>query len=200
MLTRMTAERPDWLSDDAAAVWDALDVDVIERADPELVAVYCCAVADFTKAQQQLDSSSLLIRGPNGLVKNPLQMVKRDAGETMRRLAAQLGIGAVREGQVPDETTPRYRNRAATERTITALRQGGRLEDVDAATLALARHLAQALDELDAAKFPTQTATLARVQLSALASLRGERDADTSSTGDALTAWLSTPVGDFPQP
>jgi P27 family predicted phage terminase small subunit len=200
--TLVSAERPDWLSDDARAVWDALDTAVIERADADALAVYCCAVADYARARTQLDQSGPLIRGAKGsLIKNPLVMIVRDAAATISRLSQQLGIGQAPEGRSDAGlTTPRYRNRAATERTITALRQGGRLEDVDAATLALARHLAQALDELDAARFPTQTAGLARVQLSALASLRGERDADAQPTSDALVAWLSSPVGDFPQP
>jgi hypothetical protein len=94
-----------------------------------------------------------------------------------------------------------WRNRKATERTISALRQGGRLEAVDAAAVALARHLAAALDEVDGAKLPAQTASLARVQLAALRTLRGfdddtDRDADVSD----LLAILSAEVGDPPQP
>jgi hypothetical protein len=94
-----------------------------------------------------------------------------------------------------------WRNRRATERTITALRRGGRLEEVDAAAVALARHLALALDEVDGAKLPAQTASLARVQLAALRTLRGiddgsERDADVGE----LLAMLSAPVADPPQP
>jgi hypothetical protein len=94
-----------------------------------------------------------------------------------------------------------WRNRRATERTITALRRGGRLEEVDSAAIALARHLALALDEVDAAVLPAQTASLARVQLAALRTLRGiddgsERDADVGE----LLAMLSAPVADPPQP
>jgi hypothetical protein len=99
----------------------------------------------------------------------------------------------------PNEGT--WRNRAATERTITALRAGGKLEEVDAAAVALARHVAAALDSVDAALLPAQTASLARVQLAALRTLRGfdvdtDRDADVSD----LLAMLQTEVGDTPQP
>jgi hypothetical protein len=94
-----------------------------------------------------------------------------------------------------------WRNRTATERTISALRAGGKLEDVDAAAVALARHLAAVLDEVDGAKLPAQIASVARVQLAALRTLRGidddtERDADVSD----LLAILSAEVGDTPQP
>jgi P27 family predicted phage terminase small subunit len=192
---------PEWLSDEASDVWASLDAELVERSDTDALAVYCCAVADFTRAQRQLDQSGPLIRGAKGaLVKNPLQMIKRENAETMRRLALQLGIGVRGESEQAPRLT--YRNQAATERTITALRHGGKLEEVDAATLALARHLAAALDALDAARYPTQTATLARAQLSALATLRGEpsgADRD-EPPPDALVAWLSSPVGDFPQP
>jgi hypothetical protein len=104
--------------------------------------------------------------------------------------------------EAPDEHPGgTWRNRRATERTITALRKGGRLEEVDAAAVALARHLASALDEVDGSKLPAQTASLARVQLAALRTLRGvddgsDRDADLSE----LLAVLSAPVGDTPQP
>jgi hypothetical protein len=94
-----------------------------------------------------------------------------------------------------------WRNRTATERTIEALRKGGKLESVDAAAVALARHLAAALDEVDSAAMPAQTASLARVQLAALRTLRGfdddtDRDAD---VGDLL-AMLQAPLGDQAQP
>jgi hypothetical protein len=97
-------------------------------------------------------------------------------------------------------SAPRRRNQAALERTITALRNGGRLEDVDAAAVALARHLAGALDEVDAEARPAQVASLARVQLATLRTLRGidddsQRDAD---VGDLL-AILSSEVGNPPQ-
>jgi hypothetical protein len=92
------------------------------------------------------------------------------------------------------------RNRAAVERTITGLRQGGKLEDVDAATVGLARHLATALDTVDPLTQAGRVAQLARVYLATLRSLRGvdedsERDTD---LGDLL-ALLSAPVGDPPQ-
>jgi hypothetical protein len=94
-------------------------------------------------------------------------------------------------------TKPRSRNRAAVERTLTALRSGGRLKEVDSAVTALGRHLADALDDLDPVEFPHQTAALARVHLAAVQILRGrdevpDRDSD---IGDLLAA-LSAPPSD----
>jgi hypothetical protein len=108
-------------------------------------------------------------------------------------------MGDVAKRETPG--VPSWRNQRATERTIDALRRGGRLEEVDAAAVALARHLALALDKVDGATMPAQTASLARVQLAALRTLRGvddgsDRDADLSE----LLAVLSAPVGDPPQP
>jgi hypothetical protein len=97
--------------------------------------------------------------------------------------------------------SPTRRNRTAVERTITALRHGGRLEEVDAATTALARHLAGALDTVDAGAYPAQTASLARVHLATLRQLRGldDTERDDAGIGDLLAA-LSAEVGDPAQP
>jgi hypothetical protein len=112
-----------------------------------------------------------------------------------KRDAAKVRVGDAAR------VNPRQRNRAATEHTITALRAGGKIEAVDAAAIALARHLAAALDEVDPEARPAQVASLARVHLATLRTLRGvdddsERDAD---VGDLL-ALLSTEVGNPPQP
>jgi hypothetical protein len=108
-------------------------------------------------------------------------------------------MGGVAKRETP--AAPSWRNQRATERTIDALRRGGKLEEVDAAAVALARHLALALDKVDGATMPAQTASLARVQLAALRTLRGiddgtERDADVGE----LLAMLSAPLEHPPQP
>jgi hypothetical protein len=98
-------------------------------------------------------------------------------------------------------SVPSWRNQRATERTIDALRKGGKLEEVDAAAVALARHLALALDRIDASAMPAQTASLARVQLAALRTLRGIDDGSERDAGvDELLAMLSAPLEHPPQP
>jgi hypothetical protein len=92
----------------------------------------------------------------------------------------------------------RGRNRAAVERTVTALRAGGRLETVDAATIALARHLAAALDTVDPAENPAQVASLARVHLSTVKLLRGAAVDDDDGFAEVVAA-MSTKMGDAPE-
>jgi P27 family predicted phage terminase small subunit len=193
-------EAPTWLSDDARAVWDEIVAAGVD-ADRDAMAVYCCAVVDFTKAQKTLDEFGNVVRGARGgMIRSPFSAVKSENAQTVITLAREFGL----LGKVDDEAPPTragWRNAAAAERTITALRSGGRLEDVDAATTALVRHLAAALDGLDATEFPAQTASLARVQLAAIRTLRGgdDDDAHDGSIGELLAA-LSAPMGDGSEP
>jgi hypothetical protein len=94
-------------------------------------------------------------------------------------------------------TKPRCRNRDGLERTLRALRAGGRVEEADAAVTALARHVSDALDGLDPVEFPHQTAALARVHLQAVQILRGHDDVgDPDSDLGTLLAFLSAPDGE----
>jgi hypothetical protein len=91
------------------------------------------------------------------------------------------------------------RNQMGTERTLDALRAAGRLENVDASTVALARTLAEALDRVDPERYPSQLANLAKAQLDTLRVLRGNDDTDDR----AFAQWLSSvqaTMGDAPQP
>jgi P27 family predicted phage terminase small subunit len=172
-------------------------------ADRDALAVYCCAVADYAQAQQMLDQTGPVIRDARGSVKrNPMAMVKAANAATIRQMARDLGLRNARpELEEPPERRT-YRNQAATERTLTGLRRVGRLDEPDAGLVALARHLAEALDRIDPARFPAQTASLARVQLATLQSLRGHDDEQPTASGgvDDLLAFLSAPVGDSPDP
>jgi hypothetical protein len=67
---------------------------------------------------------------------------------------------------------PRARNRNAAELTLKALRDLGRLEPVDAATVGLLRTTADALDDLSLTD-PARMGSIARVHLAALRFLRG---------------------------
>jgi hypothetical protein len=94
----------------------------------------------------------------------------------------------------------RRRNQDGTERTLTALRELGRLEPVDAGEVALARHLAWCLDTVDAQRYPAQTASLARSLADVLRSLRGVSAGEDTSAADAILAALQAEVGDSSQP
>ena len=82
------------------------------------------------------------------------------------------------------------------ERTVTALRIGGKLESVDDATVALARTLAAALDVVDPGECPAQVASLARAHLAALKLLRGVRDDDSDDGFSDLVAAMRSSMGD----
>jgi P27 family predicted phage terminase small subunit len=199
----MSSAPPAWLSVEARAVWDQLEASgKAAGADVDALTVYCCAVADFGRAQQALDQTGQVIRGARGgAVRSPLNLVKAENAAVIVALARQLGLAAKGDSDEPPAPAPgRWRNSAATERTITALRKGGRLEEVDSAATALARHLARALDSVDAARYPAQVASLARVQLTALRTLRGVDEEEGGAGIDELLAALSAPVGDTPQP
>ena len=185
-------EPPSWLSDDARDVWAQLAEQLPPRVDPDALTVYVCAVADYRRAQRLLDETGALVKGARGLTRNPLLSVRADAAQTMRAVAPMIGLGA-------GDPTPTgvFRNQAATERTIAALRSTGRLEEADSGSIALARHLARSLDMTDPARYPAPTASLARAHLKALDALRRtDDDARTGSNIDRLLEQLSAPVGD----
>ena len=192
-------QAPEWLSVEARAVWQRLSSDDLTGADPEAVAVYCCAVVDYQRARETIDRAGQVLKGKDGqIVRNPLTIVMEQNAATIRALSQQLGIGQVKDEHKRQQAG--WRNQAATERTLTALRAGGRLEEVDSAAAALARHLARALDQVNAAQYPAQTASLARVQLAALRTLRGIEDDQNTSGVDELLAYLSAPLGNTAQP
>jgi P27 family predicted phage terminase small subunit len=197
-------EPPDWLSPGAVEVWNGLDATKVATADTDALVVYCCAVADYVQAQRLLDRSGPLVRGARGgVVRSPLNIVKADNAATILSMARQLGLLGKEEPTEPKKRR-NWRNRRATEHTITALRNGGRLEGVDDAVVALARHLSDGLDLVDPGRYPTQTATLARAQLGTLRLLRGDREDEQQRPGprnvDELLSFLSSEVGDTPNP
>jgi len=188
---------PSWLNEEAGEVWERTLDDLPHGAPLDVFALYCSAIADHNQAQRLLNRSGLLVRDSRGgLVPSPLHRVKNANATTARALARDLGIGV--DPSVADSPRPyrKFRNTRATERTVEALRSGGKLENVDEAAIALVRTLAQALDTVDAEAYPAQVASLARAHLSAIRLLRnaGEDDHD-----DGLSDWLtamSGPMGD----
>jgi hypothetical protein len=88
----------------------------------------------------------------------------------------------------------RTRNAAAFERTVAALRSGGRLEPVDAALVAAGRNLAALLDDHDEPVVPVTWA-----YLNVLRELRGVVGASSDDDLGQLIAALSAPLGDAPE-
>jgi P27 family predicted phage terminase small subunit len=191
---------PDWLSDAAREIWLKTEPELPTGADLDQFAVYCCTMADYLSAQQSLDKTGQLVRGPNGgLIPSPLHRIKLSNANAARQLARSLGIGV--DPSLPalqSASRPiKHRNQVATERTLKSLRAVGRIDPIDAAAVALARTLAEALDRVDPETYPAQMANLARAQLAALRLLRGSSDDD--NDGAALSdfiAAMSTEMGD----
>jgi hypothetical protein len=127
------------------------------------------------------------------VARNPVHSVKTANAGIIRTLARDLGLHSDGTPASPG----RYRNQAATEKTVASLRQLGRLEPVDEATIALVRTVALALDRLDPEASPAPMASLARVHLSALKMLRGQTDDNDSLSG--VLAALSAEMGDAPE-
>jgi hypothetical protein len=102
------------------------------------------------------------------------------------RSKAEKGAGIVR-----------YRNRAATKKTVAAMRAGGRLEGIDEAAVAAALTSAELLD--DAMSDPEQPtyarAAAVRAHLAALMTLTGKEVADVDAGLTQVIAALSTPLG-----
>lgn len=87
-------------------------------------------------------------------------------------------------------------NRAATRRTVAALRGTGRLETVDEAAVTLAMTTADLLDEaVSEGEKGYAAAQLARVHLAAVNSLLGKVDHDNDPGLSDVIAALSTPMG-----
>jgi P27 family predicted phage terminase small subunit len=198
----MTSDRPapDWLSETAQAVWLKTEPTLPQGADLAKFAVYCATMADYEQAQQTLDRTGLLVRGPNGgLIPSPLNRIKIVNANAARQLARDLGIGV--DPSLPAlqsaSRSVKRRNQAAIERTLKQLKQNGRIEPIDDATVALTRTLAEALDRVDPETYPAQMANLARAQLAALRLLRGTADDDNDNAAlSSFIAAMSTEMGD----
>ncbi|TWP47422.1 phage terminase small subunit P27 family [Lentzea tibetensis] len=92
-----TIEPPDWLSDDARAVWDRLAPGLIARKvltvwDADAFVVLCQALARYKQATALLNGSHLLVQGAGGLVKNPVLGIQAEAERTFLTYAARFGM------------------------------------------------------------------------------------------------------------
>jgi hypothetical protein len=100
----------------------------------------------------------------------------------MRRMRARRR-GEARIPTDPTRTPQACRNARGVERTVAALRGLGRLEELDAALIALARSTAAALD---AAPSPYVAAIVARTHLDALRALSGRPVPETDELDEFL--------------
>lgn len=94
---------PDWLSEDALAVWNSLAPE-LERLglltvlDVQLFSVFCNASAEFTRLARIISEADELVveRGQHGYRQEiPEISLQRRFGDTMRRIGARFGLDPV---------------------------------------------------------------------------------------------------------
>jgi P27 family predicted phage terminase small subunit len=69
------------------------EMGVLHRVDRSLLLRYCRAWAEWQELDEQLARTGKLVRGQKGnLVRNPLWLLRRDAGQDLLALAVQLGL------------------------------------------------------------------------------------------------------------
>lgn len=90
--------RPDWLSDQAAEVWDRLAPDLQRKGlltswDVDSFAVLCDAIVQYRAASKLVTQAGVMIKGrKDAVVKNPAMQLVRDSSQTIRAFAQEFGM------------------------------------------------------------------------------------------------------------
>lgn len=93
-------EAPEYLDDDARAIWDRLVPDLVTKAglshwDVPALAVLCTAVVHHRRAVELVNSTGILIKpggGHGGVVKHPAMQIIRDQAAIIRAYAQEFGL------------------------------------------------------------------------------------------------------------
>jgi P27 family predicted phage terminase small subunit len=89
---------PRELSAEAKAEWRWVvavleEIGALHTVDRSFLIRYCSAWAEWVELDALVAKSGRLVRGQKGnLVRNPLWLMRRDAGQALNELGAQLGI------------------------------------------------------------------------------------------------------------
>jgi len=92
--------KPKTITGEAAAEWDRV-VPEIEKAgflavlDRAVLIRYCTAWADWCDLTVKVEQTGKLVKGMNGLMKNPLWTMRNEAEATLSDLGKQLGLSPV---------------------------------------------------------------------------------------------------------
>jgi P27 family predicted phage terminase small subunit len=124
-------DRPDGLEGEAQAEWERVvpeleAIGLIATVDRSVLIRYCRSWADWCEVDRNLQATGMLIKGRrDGLVRNPLFLLRSDLENTLSDLGKQLGLtpaarlraGVEHQEQVEeDEVAPtkiaEYRRRA----------------------------------------------------------------------------------------
>ena len=89
---------PRELAPEAKAEWRRVvavleEIGALHTVDRSFLIRYCSAWAEWVELDALVAKSGRLVRGQKGnLVRNPLWLMRRDAGQALNELGAQLGI------------------------------------------------------------------------------------------------------------
>lgn len=180
-------DAPDYLDDDARAVWVRVAPPLIERGtlvehESDLFAAYCTAVVHHRRAADLVNRSNVLLKNSAGAVKHPAMQVLRDQAAVMASLAKRWQLDVEPE-QTPADVV-NYTAAVAVVESLTAL---GRIEDVDRAAVQAFLALARAVDT-----DPSSAALWAQYRASE-ETLRG---LGVNATPDPFERWMSGAVRD----
>ncbi len=111
-------QMPDDLDGEAAAEWDRIVPEIeamglLATLDRGILVRYCRGWADWCELDEKLRATGMLVKGRgDGLVRNPLSMMRSDIEATLRELGKQLGL------------TPASRLRAGVKHEVPDIDQG----------------------------------------------------------------------------
>lgn len=90
---------PHWLNSQAKAVWEKTvkalqDMNILDRADAEILAAYCDATVRAKNLARKIDEEGYLMESPQGVKANPLVSVHQNYLRIQMSHAEKLGISA----------------------------------------------------------------------------------------------------------
>lgn len=88
---------PKDLEPEAAAKWRAIgaayaEAGIVTTLDVDTLANFCRVAVKLNDASKQLAKEDLVLRTAGGMVRNPLDIIARDAAQTLRMYARELGL------------------------------------------------------------------------------------------------------------
>jgi P27 family predicted phage terminase small subunit len=82
------------------AIVDSLPPGLLSRADEQALERAAVAWARFWECRKLITQLGMIVRGPNGPVRNPLLIVERDAREELHRAGEVLGLSPVARARI----------------------------------------------------------------------------------------------------
>jgi len=89
---------PAYLNAAAKAKWkelvrDLKSADILAKVDADTMARYCVVFASWQKANDMIQKSSEILKGPNGgMVQNPWLAIRKAASAELHKISVQLGM------------------------------------------------------------------------------------------------------------